>query len=306
MNELAVQSVFDLIGDTPVLSLSDLLDDSSVNLFAKLELVSPTYSVKDRIALPMIEDGIAQGKINPDTTIVAATGGNSGVALSLVGVVKKLKLILFMPEDFSLERRKMLEGYGAKLVVTPKEAGLQGAILKAQEYVAKNKNCYLLDQFDHEINIKAHEEGIAAELIHDFPEGIDVFITGVGTGGTITGVAKVLKSKFPNIKIIAVEPENSAVISGGKPGVHRIQQLGYGFIPKNLNRDLIDDVVTVTDEEAFNGMKELSSKKGVLAGLSSGAHLYAAKKAAKNLSSSQTMVMLICDGGQRYFSLNRK
>jgi cysteine synthase A len=307
VNDQTINHLLETVGNTPVLPLTSFSNDNSAQIFAKLELTNPTYSVKDRIAGVMIEDLISQNKIDPQkTTIVAATGGNSGVSLSLVGVLKKIKMILFMPEDFSKERREMLRGFGASLKITPKEEGLEGAISRAQSYIKENPDCYFLDQFNHPSNVKAHYENTAEEIINDFPEGIDALVTGVGTGGTITGVGRRLKEKFPKIKIIAVEPKNSAVLSGGSRGSHQIQQLGYGFVPKNLDQELIDEVITVTDEEAYQGSKDLSSKVGVLAGISSGAHLSAAIKVAEKLEPHQKVLTFICDGGQRYFSLNQK
>ncbi len=296
-------SILNTIGRTPIIRLKKIAEGKNADIFGKYEAGNPSLSIKDRIALAMIEKGLTEGKIKKDTEIVDATAGNTGVALAMVCAVKKLKLVIFMPEDMSLERRKMFYGFGATLHKTPSTEGLEGAIKRAEEYVAKNKNCFAPHQFDNTANPEAHRKTTAVEILEDFPEGVDALVLGVGTGGSLTGVGEVLKGKNPKMKIVAVEPRASSVLSGGKPGRHRIQQLGHGFIPKNLNRSLIDEVVTVTDAEAYAATRRLSREEGLLVGISSGANIHASLQVAQKLGPGKKVLTFLCDAGQRYFSL---
>ena len=252
---MKANNILELIGNTPHLRINHLFDERA-EVWLKLEKNNPGGSIKDRIALSMIEDGISKGIISKDTTIVEPTSGNTGIGLAIVCAIKSIPLILVMPESMSLERRRLLSLYGAKLVLTPAEMGMKGAISKARELVDQDKRHVILDQFSNKSNIAAHIKTTAVEILNDFPEGFDYLITGVGTGGHITGCAQVLKEKFPNLKVYAVEPEKSPVLSGGVSGRHRIQGIGAGFIPDNYDSNLIDGVIQITEEEAFYFAKE--------------------------------------------------
>lgn len=300
-----IDSILEAIGNTPVIRLKQFESEGGAELYGKYEAGNPSLSVKDRIAFAMIRQAEQEGKIRPDTWIVDATAGNTGIALAMVCAVKKLKLILFMPEDASLERRKMFEGFGARLELTPKEEGLTGAVQRGEDFLRATPNSYSPHQFENVENPRAHKKTTAQEILEDFPEGVDALVTGVGTGGTLTGVGEVLKEHFPSVKIVAVEPNASAVLSGGKPGPHRIQQLGVGFVPKVLKRDLIDQVETVTDNEAYTMTRRLSREAGILVGISSGAHVQAAIRVAQELDSGKKVLTFLCDAGQRYFSLEQ-
>ena len=300
-----VDSILETIGKTPVIALTRMTPKGSAELFGKYEAGNPSFSVKDRIALAMIEKGMAEGKITKKTVIVDATAGNTGVALAMVCAVKKLKLLIFMPEDASLERRKMLDGFGADLTVTPKEEGVGGAVARAQAYVREHKESFYLSQFDNPENPEAHRRTTAQEILDDFPDGIDALIAGVGTGGTITGAGEVVKKKWPQVKVVAVEPKTSAVLSGRPKGRHKIQQLGHGFIPSILNRNLIDRVMTVSDEEAYETARRISREEGILVGISSGANVCAALQLAREMGEGKKVLTFLCDAGQRYFSIER-
>ncbi len=300
----SIESILEAIGNTPVIHLKNI-GGAGAAVYGKYEAGNPSFSIKDRIAGAMIKKAEEEGKIKSNTVIVDATAGNTGVALAMVCAVKKLKLVLFMPEDASLERRKMFEGFGATLHLTPKEEGVAGAVKRAEEYMEKNSNTYSPRQFENPENPEAHRQTTAEEILVDFPQGVDALVAGVGTGGTITGVGEVLKKKFPRLKIVAVEPKNSAVISGKKPGAHRIQQLGLGFVPKNLNRKIIDEVLTVSDTDAYEMTRQLARNAGLLLGISSGANVHAAIQVAKNLGPEKKVLTFLCDAGQRYFSLEK-
>lgn len=302
---LAINSILQTIGNTPVLSLHAIRPAEGAALFGKFEAANPSLSVKDRIALAMIEQAEKAGQIQPDTLIVDATAGNTGVALALVCAVKKLNLLIFMPEDASRERRKMIHSFGARFVVTPKEEGMTGAVKRAEEYVAEHTNCYWPRQFENPANPQAHRTTTAVELLADFPQGVDAMVFGVGTGGTLTGVGGEFKKRFPKMTLFAVEPSSSAILSGQKPGPHKIQQLGHGFVPGNLDRSLIDGVITVTDEEAYAMTRRLSREAGLLVGISSGANVHAAHQIASKLDKDQKVLTLLCDAGQRYFSIEK-
>ncbi|MDO8520066.1 MAG: cysteine synthase A [Deltaproteobacteria bacterium] len=300
-----MESILETIGNTPVLPLKNVVVDGGAAIFGKYEAGNPSFSVKDRIALAILEKAEKEGKIKKNTLIVDATAGNTGIALALVCAVKKLKLKLFMPESSSLERRKMFEGFGADLVTTPKEEGVMGAVKRADEFMKGHPDTFAPRQFENPEVVEAHRRTTAQEILKDFPDGVDAVVAGVGTGGTITGVGETLKEKFPALKVIAVEPEGSPVLSGGKPGPHKIQQLGHGFIPKNLNRSLLDRVIKVADSEAYFMTQRLARNEGILVGISSGANVFAAAMVAKELGKGKKVLTFLCDAGQRYFSMER-
>lgn len=293
------QSILDVIGNTPHVKINRLFGQSEV--WMKLERQNPGASIKDRIALSMIAEAEKRGDLKPGMTIIEPTSGNTGIGLAMVCAVKGYKLILVMPESMSVERRKIMAAYGANFDLTPKEKGMKGAIARSQELFGTTPNSWIPMQFDNRDNLKVHAETTAQEILKDFPDGFDYLITGVGTGGHITAVGKVLKEKFPKIKIIAVEPTDSAVLSGGAPGPHPIQGIGAGFIPSIVDRSVIDDVVTVTKEEAFEMTQRSAREEGIFVGISSGAALAAVKKV---LDKSPGRVLTFCyDTGERYLSI---
>ena len=272
-------------------------------MWAKLERANPGGSIKDRIALSMIEDAENKGILKKDTLIVEPTSGNTGIGLALVAAVKGYKLILVMPESMSVERRKLMSAYGAEFELTPRELGMKGAIEKATEIVSQNSNSWMPQQFENPSNVDAHINTTAQEILSDFPEGIDYLITGVGTGGHITGVAKVLKQKFSDLKVFAVEPELSPVISGGKPGPHPIQGIGAGFIPKNLNVGLLDGVIQVSKEAAFEFAQRAAKEEGLFIGVSSGASFAAVSQKLKDIPKGKKILTFSYDTGERYLSI---
>ena len=293
------QSILDVIGNTPHVKINRIFGKSEV--WMKLERQNPGASIKDRIALSMISEAEKRGEIKPGMTIIEPTSGNTGIGLAMVCAVKGYKLILVMPESMSIERRKIMAAYGATFDLTPKEKGMKGAIARAQELFGTTPDSWMPMQFDNRDNLKAHAETTAQEILKDFPDGFDYLVTGVGTGGHITAVGKVLKEKFPKIKIIAVEPTDSAVLSGGAPGPHPIQGIGAGFIPSIVDRSVIDDVVTVTKEEAFEMTQRSAREEGIFVGVSSGAALAAVRKV---LAKSPGRVLTFCyDTGERYLSI---
>ncbi len=289
--------------NTPLVYLASASSETGAKIYAKPEFFNPASSVKDRIGLAMIEDGLASGKITSESTIVEPTSGNTGIALAFVARVKKLKLILTMPETMSLERRALLKHLGATLVLTEGAKGMKGAIAEAQKIVEETPNAYMPDQFSNPANPEIHRKTTALE-IWDATEGkIDIFVAGVGTGGTVTGVSEVLKEKKPGVQSFAVEPSDSSVISGGNPGPHKIQGIGAGFIPDNLNVDILDGVVQVENDQAFEGAKELAKNEGILCGISSGAAFHAAIKVAKRRENKgKTIVFIVPHSGDRYLS----
>ncbi len=291
------------IGNTPLVLIGSASRQTNAFIYGKPEFFNPASSVKDRIGQAMIEDAFETGKINADSTIVEPTSGNTGIALAFVARVKKLKLILTMPETMSIERRQLLKQLGATLVLTPGAKGMKGAIEAAKDIVAKTPNAFMPDQFSNPANPEIHRRTTAKEIWEDTNGKVDIFVAGVGTGGTITGVSEVLKQKNPNILSIAVEPAASPVLSGGKPGPHKIQGIGAGFIPENLNVDILDEIITVENDQAFQGAKELALKEGILCGISSGAAYHAAKvAAARPENKDKTIVFIICDTGERYLT----
>ncbi|PJZ76635.1 MULTISPECIES: cysteine synthase A [Leptospira] len=299
---MKANNILETIGNTPHVKINRLFG-SKYNVYSKLERSNPGGSIKDRIALSMIEDAEKSGKLTKDTVIIEPTSGNTGIGLALVAAVKGYRLILVMPESMSVERRRIMAAYGAEFDLTPREKGMPGAIERAKQLVSENPKAWMPQQFENEANIQVHIETTAAEILKDFPNGVDALITGVGTGGHITGVAKVLKEKFPKTKVFAVEPEASPVISGGKPGPHPIQGIGAGFIPKNLHTDLLDGVIQVSKDEAFQYALRAAKEEGIFLGVSSGAALAAVAKKLPELPEGATVLTFNYDTGERYLSI---
>ncbi len=295
-------NILETIGNTPHVRINRLFGNTH-EVWMKLERANPGGSIKDRIALSMIEDAEQRGVINKDTTIIEPTSGNTGIGLALVCAVKGYKLVLVMPESMSIERRKLMSAYGATFDLTPREKGMNGAIARAQELQAGTPNSWIPQQFENPANVEVHQRTTAQEILRDFPEGLDYVITGVGTGGHITGVAEVLKPKFPNLKVLAVEPATSAVISGGQPGPHPLQGLGAGFIPVNLHMDAIDGAIQVTKEEAYEMAVRCPKEEGILVGISSGAALAAVRKKLAEIPAGSRVLTFCFDTGERYLSI---
>jgi len=295
-------SVTGLIGNTPHVRINRLFK-GNYEIWMKIEQNNPGGSIKDRIALAMIEDAEKKGKLTEGSIIIEPTSGNTGIGLAMVATVKKYRLILVMPETFSVERRKIMTAFGAEIVLTPREKGMSGAIEKAAEMVASLDNAWMPMQFENVANVEIHSTTTAQEILNDFPEGIDYLITGVGTGGHISGIAKILKQRYDNIKVFAVEPETSPVISGGKPGPHPIQGIGAGFIPKNLYTDLLDGVITVSKEEAFEFTLKAAKKEGLFVGISTGAALAAVNKKLSEIPEGSRILTFNYDTGERYLSI---
>jgi cysteine synthase A len=293
-------SILGLIGNTPHVKMKRLFGSSEV--WMKLERQNPGASIKDRIALSMIEGAETRGELKEGMTIIEPTSGNTGIGLAMVSAVKGYKLIVVMPESMSVERRQIMAAYGATLVLTPREKGMKGAIEKAQELLKTEKNAWMPMQFDNQDNLKIHRETTAQEILKDFPEGFDYLITGIGTGGHITAVGKILKEKFPNLKVIAVEPADSPVLSGGNPGPHPLQGLGAGFVPSIVDRTVLDGIITITKEEAFEMTKRSAREEGIFVGVSTGAVLAAVKKHFSE--GHKGRVLTFCyDTGERYLSV---
>jgi cysteine synthase A len=295
-------TILETIGNTPVVQINKLFGKSK-EVWIKLEKSNPGNSIKDRIALAMIEDAESKGLLNSDSVIIEPTSGNTGIGLALVAAVKGYKVILVMPESMSVERRKLMEIYGAAFILTPREKGMKGAIEKAAELVLETPNAWSPKQFDNPANVAIHEKTTAQEILADFPNGLDYIITGVGTGGHITGVAKVLKAKFPNLKVIAVEPELSPVLSGGTPGPHPLQGIGAGFIPANYHGDLIDEVLQVSKDESFEYTRKIAKEEGILVGISTGASLAAVAKKLDAIPDGAVVLTFNYDTGERYLSI---
>jgi cysteine synthase A len=299
---MILKNILESIGNTPHLKINNLYPEG-YEVFVKLERENPGASIKDRIALSMVEDAEEKGVINPESVIIEPTSGNTGIGLAIVAAVKKYRLILTMPESMSFERRRILTAFGAELELTPKEKGMKGAIEKAQELASKIQNSWIPSQFDNVANIDAHRQHTAVEILEDFPEGLDYLITGVGTGGHISGVAEVLKKHFPDIKVFAVEPELSPVISGGQPGPHPIQGIGAGFIPENLKTEFLDGTIQVSKEEAFEYTRRAAKEEGLFGGMSSGAALAAVAKKIKEIPKGSRILTFNYDTGERYLSI---
>ena len=291
------------VGHTPLVKLNRITKGLKATVVVKLESGNPLGSVKDRIGVAMIEDAEAKGLIKPGSTLIEPTSGNTGIALAFTAAAKGYKLILTMPESMSIERRRLLQVLGAELVLTPAESGMPGAIAAAEKLVEKNPDAIMLQQFDNPANPEIHSATTAEEIWADTDGKVDIFVAGVGTGGTLTGVATALKEKNSEVKAVAVEPEKSPVISGGKPGAHRIQGIGAGFIPSNLNTDLVDDIVLVDGSAAGKMSRRLAKEEGILCGISSGANVLAAVEMAKRPENAgKLIVTIICDTGERYLS----
>jgi cysteine synthase A len=298
---MKAESILKTIGNTPHVKLSKLFPGK--NVWIKLERNNPGNSIKDRIALAMIEDAEAKGILTKDSVIIEPTSGNTGIGLALVAAVKGYKLLLVMPESMSVERRKLMSIYGAEFELTPRELGMKGAIAKAAELTASTPNAWSPSQFDNPANVEVHRNTTAREIIADFPEGIDYLITGVGTGGHITGVGEVLKAEWPGIKVFAVEPELSPVLSGGAPGPHPIQGIGAGFVPSIYNGGVIDEVIQVSKDEAFAFAQRIAKEEGILVGISTGASLAAVSKKIEELPEGATVLTFNYDTGERYLSV---
>ena len=296
-------SVLDLVGGTPMVRLGRLAPADSAEVCGKLESLNPAGSVKDRIALAMIEAAEEQGLLKPGDTMVEPTSGNTGIGLAMVAAVKGYKLILTMPEDMSVERRRLFMRYGAQLVLTPAIEGMSGAVYAAQELTEKKKY-FMPQQFNNLANPDVHRRTTAREILRQTEGRLDAFVAGVGTGGTITGVGEVLRQEKPDVQIIAVEPAKSQVLAGGKAGIHGIQGIGASFVPGVLNREIYDDLVAVKDEDAFAMTGRLTREEGLLVGISSGANVWAALQVAKRLGAGKRVVTMLCDTGERYLSVN--
>jgi cysteine synthase A len=299
------KDITELIGRTPLVRLNRLSPPGGATIYGKVEFFNPGGSVKDRICLNMIDEAERLGKLKPGGTIVEPTSGNTGIGLALVAAVRGYKLILVMPESMSMERASLLSSYGAQLVLTPAWEGMKGSIRESESIVAQNPSYFMPDQFSNPANPAMHKKTTAVEIFESLAGKIDAFVAAVGTGGTITGCGELFKERNPNVKVIAVEPSGSPVLSGGEPGPHKIQGIGAGFIPKVLNRSIIDRVMTVTDDEAYQTAKQLSKKEGLLVGISAGANVFAAQKVAQELGPGKNVVTILCDTGERYISIEK-
>lgn len=299
---MKANNILETIGNTPHLRINRLFGNGH-NVYIKLEKQNPGGSIKDRIALAMIEDAEQKGLLKPGSVIIEPTSGNTGIGLAIVAAVKGYKLILVMPESMSIERRRLMKAYGATFELTPREKGMKGAIEKAKELAAATPNSWIPSQFDNAANVEAHVKTTAREILADFPEGIDYLITGVGTGGHLTGVARVLKEKFPNVQVFAVEPAASPVISGGAPAPHPIQGIGAGFVPANLDTRLLNGVIQITKEEAFDYAQRAAKEEALFGGISSGATLAAIAKKLSEIPAGKTVLGFNYDTGERYLSM---
>ncbi|MCM8779417.1 MAG: cysteine synthase A [Candidatus Omnitrophica bacterium] len=304
-SERIAKNILELIGQTPVVRLNKIVEPNSAEILAKMENFNPGGSVKDRICLSMIEDAEKKGLLKLGATIIEPTSGNTGIGLAMVSAVKGYRCILTMPETMSLERIYILKAYGAEVVLTPGIEGMQGAIKKAEELLKKIPHSFMPQQFKNLANPEIHRKTTAKEILEQTKGNLDSFVAGVGTGGTITGVGEILKKHNPKIKIFAVEPKDSAVLSGGKPGPHKIQGIGAGFIPEILNRKIIDEIITVDDDEAFQTAQRLAKEEGLFVGISAGAACFAALKVAKELGRGKRVVVIFPDTGERYFSMQQ-
>lgn len=304
MSKIA-KKLTDLIGNTPLLELSNFEEKNNLEakIIAKLEYFNPLGSVKDRIAFAMIETAIKDGKVNKETIIIEPTSGNTGIGLAFVTASKGLRLILTMPDTMSIERRAIVAALGAEVVLTPGAEGMKGAIAKAKALAKEYGNTFIPQQFENEANPKVHRDTTAQEILRDTDGAVDIFVAGVGTGGTITGNGQVLKEKNPNVKIVGVEPASSPVLSGGKPGPHKIQGIGAGFVPKVYNAEVVDEIITVENEDAFAASREVAKTEGLLVGISSGAAIHGAMVLAKRPENKgKNIVVLLPDTGERYLS----
>ena len=299
------KDITELIGRTPLVRLNRLSPTGGATIYGKVEFFNPGGSVKDRICLNMIDEAERLGALKPGGTIVEPTSGNTGIGLALVAAVRGYKLILVMPESMSMERASLLSSYGAQLVLTPAWEGMKGSIREAESIIAQNPSYFMPDQFSNPANPAMHKKTTAIEILDSLDGKIDAFVAAVGTGGTITGCGEVFKERNSNVIVIAVEPSGSPVLSGGEPGPHKIQGIGAGFIPKVLNRAILDRVMTVSDDEAYQTAKQLSKKEGLLVGISAGANVFAAQKVAQELGPGKNVVTILCDTGERYISIEK-
>jgi len=299
------RDITELIGRTPLVRLNRLSPTGGATIYGKVEFFNPGGSVKDRICLNMINEAERLGMLKPGGTIVEPTSGNTGIGLALVAAVRGYRLILVMPESMSMERASLLSSYGAQLVLTPAWEGMKGSIREAESLIAQNPSYFMPDQFSNPANPAMHKKTTAVEILGSLDGKIDAFVAAVGTGGTITGCGELFKERNPAVKVIAVEPAGSPVLSGGDPGPHKIQGIGAGFIPKVLNRAILDGVMTVTDDEAYQTAKQLSKKEGLLVGISAGANVFAAQKVAQELGPGKNVVTILCDTGERYISIEK-
>lgn len=295
-------NIIELIGNTPMVKLNKLVGKEDAEVYLKLEFYNPGSSIKDRIALNMIEVAEREGKIQEGSVIVEPTSGNTGIGLAMIGAAKGYKVILVMPETMSIERRKLLKAFGAELVLTDGAAGMQGAIDKANEIVQQNPSYFMPQQFENPANPEMHKNTTALEILDQMEYKLDMVISAVGTGGTITGIGEAIKQKINDVKIVAIEPKKSAVLSGGRPGPHKIQGIGAGFIPKILNTKVIDEIIQIEDEDAMETARSVAKKEGVLVGISSGAAIYGAIQKAKELGPGKRIVVITPSYGERYLS----
>jgi len=293
--------ITNLIGETPIVKLNKTVDEDSADIYLKLEFFNPGSSVKDRIALSMVEKAEEEGLIKPGDTIIEPTSGNTGIGLALVAAAKGYKLVVVMPDTMSQERRNLLKAFGATLHLTPGANGMKGAIGKAEE-LKKEHGYFMPQQFENEANPEVHARTTGQEIVKQMDDGLDAFISGIGTGGTITGAGKVIKERYPDAKLYAVEPTDSPVLSGGSPAPHKIQGIGAGFVPKVLDTEIYDDVIQISNEEAFDAARETARQEGILGGVSSGAAIAAAKKVAKKLGKGKKVLAVLPDNGERYLS----
>ena len=305
MSMVMHKEITELIGRTPLVRLNRLSKPGSATIYGKVEFFNPGGSVKDRICLTMINEAEREGKLKPGGTIVEPTSGNTGIGLALIAAVRGYKLILVMPESMSMERASLLSSYGAQLVLTPAWEGMKGSIREAESLLMQNPSYFMPDQFSNPANPAMHKKTTGPEIWEALDGKIDAFVAAVGTGGTITGCGEVFKERNPNIKVIAVEPAASPVLSGGEPGPHKIQGIGAGFIPQVLNRKILDRVIKVTDDEAYQTAKQLSKLEGLLVGISAGANVFAAQQVAEELGPGRNVVTVLCDTGERYISIEK-
>lgn len=295
-------NIVELIGETPLVKLNRIVEKESAEVWLKLEFFNPGGSVKDRIALSMIEAAEKEGKLKPGDTILEPTSGNTGIGLAMVAAAKGYRVILVMPDTMSVERRNLLKAFGAEIVLTPGSEGMKGAVKKAEEIAAGHPEYFVPQQFKNPANVRIHRETTAEELVKQTEGRLDAFVAGIGTGGTITGVGQVLKKRMPEVQLIAVEPASSPVLSGGKPGPHKIQGIGPGFVPDILDTNIYDRVITIKDEEAFEWARRMAREEGILGGISSGAAVAAAVRVAKELGLGKRVVAVIPSNGERYLS----
>lgn len=294
-------NIAELIGNTPIVKLNRTVDEEHADIYVKLEFMNPGSSVKDRIALSMIEAAEKEGILQEGATIIEPTSGNTGIGIAMVAAAKGYRTVIVMPDTMSKERRNLLKAFGAELILTPGELGMKGAIEKAEQLRAEH-GYFMPQQFNNMANPEVHERTTGKEIVKQMPDGLDAFISGVGTGGTISGAGKVLKDHFKGIKIYAIEPDDSPILSGGTPGPHKIQGIGAGFVPNTLNTEIYDQVIRITNEEAFAVAREVAKNEGVLGGISSGAAIAAAKKVAKFLGKGKKVLAVLPSNGERYLS----